>query len=111
MLGRAAVIPPSDESNNGKPNRLSSDSLGDEDDFADEENSSNANATARGDAGNSKENSVLGKVGSETAVFLNKFCENGGRTYRLCPEKWTINDQGFGPDLTCCGGDCQSKTF
>ena len=29
---------------------------------------------------------------SETNVFLAKFCGEGGKTYKICPEKWTIDD-------------------
>ena len=48
---------------------------------------------------------------SETAVFLKKFCSRDGNTYKICPEKWTIVDQGFGTDLTCCAGACEAKSF
>ena len=48
---------------------------------------------------------------SETNVFLAKFCGEGGNTYKICPEKWTIDDQGFGIDLTWCKGEVQPMSF
>ena len=84
MLGKAAIITPIH-------NKDETDSVIDEeDDFADVKPSEESNSTE---------------------VFLNKFCSDEGKTYRICPYKWTINDQGFGPDLTCCNSECTPKNF
>ena len=46
---------------------------------------------------------------TETDIFLAKFCsEHDGYAYKICPEKWTIDDQGFG---IWWEGDCQPKSF
>ena len=84
MLGKAAMIITNEKE------AIETDSIDDEEDFVDEKKSDETN---------------------ETDIFLTKFCSEGGQTYRLCPEKWTINDQGFGIDVTCCGGECQPKSF
>ena len=83
MLGKAAIITPILK-------EQSESNIDEEDDFADAKPS---------------EESTL------TEVFLSKFSSNEGKTYRLCPYKWTINDQGFGTDVTCCSGECQPKSF
>ena len=46
---------------------------------------------------------------NETDIFLAKFCsEHNGHAYKICPDKWTINDQGFG---AWWEGDCQPMSF
>ena len=59
--------------------------------------------------GNLEESSKSDSNPNETDVFLTKFCtEQDGHAYKICPEKWTIDDQGFG---IWWEGDCQPKSF
>ena len=67
MLGKAAMLTTMEK----EVVRAPSESIDDEDDFVDEKPDEDI---------------------TETEVFLGKFCAGGGHTYRLCPEKWTIND-------------------
>ena len=43
---------------------------------------------------------------SVTEAFMKVFTSQKGLVYKLCPKEWLITDWGFGPDYTCCGGDC-----
>ena len=89
MLGKAAVVSGILEQKQGQSESIDEE---EEEDFIDEKNPS--------------EDGVM-----ETEFFIAKFCTAEGNAYRLCPEKWTINDQGFGTDVTCCNGECRPKSF
>ena len=123
MLGKAAVIQSSSlqqqaglilaDADAKKDNQSESieEDEEEEEDFADEEkHDDDANM-------DEEEDEEDGGVG-ETEVFIAKFCSSAreggtssGNTFRICPEKWTINDQGFGADMTCCSGECHPKSF
>jgi len=44
---------------------------------------------------------------TDTETFLKVFTSFKGVVYKLCPKEWLITDWGFGPDITCCAGDCR----
>ena len=44
---------------------------------------------------------------SDTEAFMKVFASQKGLVYKLCPKEWLITDWGFGPDITCCAGDCR----
>lgn len=65
MLGKAAMMITNEKE------AIVTDSIDEEEDFVDERKSDETN---------------------DTDIFLAKFCSESGQTYRICPEKWTIND-------------------
>jgi hypothetical protein len=48
---------------------------------------------------------------SETTTFLKVFGQKDGHLLKMCPKEWVITDTGFGPDITCCMGDCEPVTL
>jgi len=67
----------------------------------------NSNSQQKNEETNSNSNILKPHYLSETDAFLGLFTSMNGQVYKVCPKRWTVNDVGFGPDMTCCDGDCQ----